>query len=95
MITNGRTFDLYDFVANIVGSFLALGLCTLYHKRMLDRRRIRKGYGILPPDGGSEDVELGEGGDRVQDDGLDEIWEEMGGEESIEPRSESPPVGAS
>lgn len=62
---------------------------------MLDRRRTRKGYGILPPDGGVEDVELGEGGDRGQEDGLDETWDEMGGEESLESRSEAPTVGAS
>lgn len=62
---------------------------------MLDRRRTRKGYGILPSDGGGEDVELGEGRDRVQEDGLEEIREEIGGEESLESRSETPPVDAS
>ncbi len=61
---------------------------------MLDRRRIKKGYGVLPPDGGGEDVELAEGGNRIQDDGLDETWDEMGGEDSLESRSESLPEGA-
>lgn len=93
IIPNGRVFDVYDFVANIVGSVFALGLCTLYHKRMLDRRRTRKGYGVLPPDGGGEDVELVEG--RIQEDGLDETWDEMGGEDSLESRrGETPSVGA-
>lgn len=61
---------------------------------MLDRRRTRKGYGILPPEVGGEDVELGDR-DRVQEDGLDEIRDEIEGEESLECRSETPPVGAS
>lgn len=60
---------------------------------MLDRRRTRKGYGVLPPDGG-EDVELVEGGNRIQDDELDETWDEMGGDDSLESRSETLPVGA-
>lgn len=62
---------------------------------MLDRRRTKKGYRTLPPDGGSEDVELEAGGDTVQEGGLDEIWDEMGVEESLESRSETPLVGTS
>lgn len=61
---------------------------------MLDRRRTRKGYGVLPPDGGGEDVELAEGGNKIQDDGLDETWDEMGGEDSLESRGEILPVSA-
>lgn len=61
---------------------------------MLDRRRTRKGYEVLPPDNGGEDVELAEGRNTIQEDGLDEIWDEMGGEEILESRSETPPVGA-
>lgn len=61
---------------------------------MLDRRRIRKGYGILPPDGGGDDVELVEGGNKTQDYGWDETWDEMGGEDSLESRGETLPVSA-
>lgn len=61
---------------------------------MLDRRRTRKGYGVLPPDAGVEDVELVGGGNKIQDDGLDETWDEMGGEDSLESRGEPLPVSA-
>ncbi|MCJ1454690.1 hypothetical protein MMC28_005043 [Mycoblastus sanguinarius] len=59
LLPNGRLFDPLDIAANIVGSILALGLCTLYHKRMLDRRRRAKGYGVVPQEGEGEDLELG------------------------------------
>ena len=50
----------------MAGSLLAIGLCTLYHKRMLDRRRRAKGYGAVPQDGdGDGDLELG-----VQESGV-------------------------
>ncbi|KAI0206809.1 hypothetical protein F4808DRAFT_8292 [Astrocystis sublimbata] len=58
-LPNGRNFDLYDIVANLVGSLAGLGLCTLYHQRMLERKRQRR-YSAVPgqePD----DLELGEG----------------------------------
>ncbi|KAK3487138.1 hypothetical protein B0T13DRAFT_117165 [Neurospora crassa] len=60
---NGREFDPYDILANLVGSLLGLGLCGWYHKRMLERRRVRK-YTAVPtgediPEGGV-DLELGE-----------------------------------
>ena len=58
LLPNGRQFDPLDIVANIIGSLLALGLCTTYHKRMLDRRRRAKGYGAVPQEGGG-DLELG------------------------------------
>ncbi|KAK3348324.1 hypothetical protein B0H65DRAFT_548107 [Neurospora tetraspora] len=63
---NGREFDPYDILANLVGSLMGLGLCGWYHKRMLERRRVRK-YTALPTgeelvDGeGDLDLELGEG----------------------------------
>ena len=53
-----REFDPLNIAANILGSLGALALCSFYHKRMLDRRRAAKGYGVVPQDG--EDLELGE-----------------------------------
>ena len=58
-LPNGRDFDPFDIVANVVGSALALLLCSWYHKRMLERRRRNKHYDMVPGD--EEDVELGEG----------------------------------
>jgi hypothetical protein len=59
-LPNGRTFDFYDIVANIVGSLAALGLSSWYHMRMLERKRLAKSYQAVP---GEEDadLELGEG----------------------------------
>lgn len=67
---NGRVFDIMDIVANVVGSVAALGLCSWYHKRMLERKRHRK-YAAVPGEEGHEeegladtsvvDIELGEG----------------------------------
>ncbi|CAG9991446.1 unnamed protein product [Clonostachys byssicola] len=59
-LPNGREFDMYDIVANIVGSLAGLGLCAWYHKRMLDRRRQRKTYNAVPGED-EADLELGEG----------------------------------
>jgi hypothetical protein len=59
-LPNDREFDLYDIVANIVGSLAALGLCSWYHKRMLERRRQRKTYNAVPGED-EGDLELGEG----------------------------------
>ncbi|RSL90665.1 hypothetical protein CDV31_015635 [Fusarium ambrosium] len=59
-LDNGREFDLYDIVANIIGSFAGLGLCTWYHKRMLERKRQRRRYTAVPGED-QGDVELGEG----------------------------------
>ncbi|KAL7810073.1 hypothetical protein V8C44DRAFT_333299 [Trichoderma aethiopicum] len=59
-LPNDRDFDLYDIVANIIGSLLGLGLCAWYHKRMLERKRQRKHYDAVPGDD-AEDVELGQG----------------------------------
>lgn len=80
-LPNGREFDPLDIAANVVGSLAALGLCTLYHRRMLERKRRRKGYGVVPQDG-EEDVELGpqeSGVVDAQED--DEPWDDMGGGE--------------
>ncbi|KND93014.1 Uncharacterized protein C11E3.10, partial [Tolypocladium ophioglossoides CBS 100239] len=59
-VPNGRDFDMYDIVANLVGSLAGLGLCSWYHKRMSERRRQKKGYGALPGEDDA-DIELGQG----------------------------------
>jgi hypothetical protein len=58
---NGRAFDLYDILANVVGSLAALALSTWYHKRMIERKRLRKHYTAVPGEGDEQDLELGEG----------------------------------
>jgi hypothetical protein len=55
-LPNGREFDLYDILANVVGSVSAVGLCGWYHRRMMERRRQSR-YGLM--EDGTEDVELG------------------------------------
>ncbi|KAJ5293936.1 hypothetical protein PENANT_c009G09290 [Penicillium antarcticum] len=55
-LPNGRDFDLFDIVANVVGSLSAIGLCSWYHRRMMERRRQSR-YGLM--EDGTEDVELG------------------------------------
>lgn len=88
LLPNDRTFDPLDIGANMIGSLIALGLCTLYHKRMLDRRRRKKGYGVVPQQeaGGADDLELGEAdGSSSQENGVvEEAWDEIGGEGSTE-----------
>ncbi|OJD13848.1 hypothetical protein AJ78_05744 [Emergomyces pasteurianus Ep9510] len=56
-LPNGRSFDPFDVLANIVGSLSAVGMCTWYHKRMLERRRKARFGSVL--DGAGDDVELG------------------------------------
>lgn len=73
-LPNGRDFDFYDIVANIVGSLGGLGLCSLYHKRMLERKRQRKTYTAVPggegDEDGEQDIELGEGVVGAQESGV-------------------------
>jgi VanZ family protein len=70
-LANGREFDLYDLIANVMGSLVAIGLCSWYHKRMLERKRQKKGYGAVPgEDGDEEDVELGVMGAAQQEEGV-------------------------
>jgi len=58
-LPNGRNFDFYDIVANVVGSLGALALSSWYHQRMLERKKRNKlSYQAVD---GEEDVELGEG----------------------------------
>lgn len=59
VLPNGRTFDVYDIVCNVIGSSGAVALCSWYHGRMLDRRRQRR-YSAVPGED-TEDLELGEG----------------------------------
>ncbi|KAI1097452.1 hypothetical protein F4804DRAFT_327596 [Jackrogersella minutella] len=59
-LPNGREFDPFDIIANIVGSLVALGLCSWYHLRMLERKRVRRQYNAVPGED-AEDLELGEG----------------------------------
>ncbi|KAH6891083.1 hypothetical protein B0T10DRAFT_438764 [Thelonectria olida] len=59
-LPNDREFDLYDIVANVIGSLFGIALCTWYHKRMLERRRQRKNYNAVPGED-EDDLELGEG----------------------------------
>ncbi|CAM1503854.1 Fc.00g014450.m01.CDS01 [Cosmosporella sp. VM-42] len=59
-LPNDRDFDLYDIVANVVGSLVGAAICTWYHKRMLERKRQRKLYEPVPGED-QGDVELGEG----------------------------------
>ncbi|KAJ5793655.1 hypothetical protein N7457_000254 [Penicillium paradoxum] len=55
-LPNGRDFDIFDIVANVVGSVGAVGLCGWYHRRMMERRRQSR-YGLM--EDGTQDVELG------------------------------------
>jgi hypothetical protein len=75
LLPNGRDFDPYDILANVVGSALSLSLCSWYHRRMLERKRKNKHYDIVPgdelPEGDEErDVELGEVGVGAQETGV-------------------------
>jgi len=83
VLPNGRNFDAFDIAANIAGSLAALGLCTWYHKRMLERKRKAKSYSVVPQ-GEVGDLELGEGGASGQELGVvgteeeAETWDEGG-----------------
>lgn len=98
LLPNDHVFDPLDIAANTVGSLSGLGLSTLYHKRMLDRRRKKKGYGMVPQEGGGEDLELGDGRGE-QEIGVteeqDEVWDEMGAEGSTEGEGRLTPSSAS
>ncbi|EME40264.1 hypothetical protein DOTSEDRAFT_74913 [Dothistroma septosporum NZE10] len=50
LLPNGRDFDPFDILANVLGSTASLILCSVYHKRMLERRRKNKNYDIVPGD---------------------------------------------
>ncbi|OBT46235.1 hypothetical protein VE00_02388 [Pseudogymnoascus sp. WSF 3629] len=61
VLPNDRKFDAYDILANVLGSLAAVGLSTWYHKRMVERKRLRKNYTAVPGEDGDMDLELGEG----------------------------------
>jgi len=81
LLPNKRTFDPFDILANIVGSLSALAICSWYHKRMLERKRLSKYHVVPGSDGLDQDVELGEGGGSQQEIGVtgptDRILEEQ------------------
>lgn len=92
-LPNGRDFDFYDIVANIVGSLGALGLCSWYHKRMLERKRQRKTYTAVPGGedgedldelGGAQDIELGEGVVGAQESGVTDAAAPTRGKMTVE-----------
>ncbi|KAK4697391.1 hypothetical protein P7C71_g684, partial [Lecanoromycetidae sp. Uapishka_2] len=68
LLQSDHPFDPLNIAANFIGSLLALGLCTLYHNRMLDRRR-RARYGIVPQDIEGGDLELGHQETGIEDGG--------------------------
>ena len=92
LLPNGEQVDPLNLAANVLASLSALGLCTLYHKRMLDRRRRAKGYSTVPQDGEGEDLELGGQetgvtGEDVRDsstDGEGRMTPSSGAEEGVE-----------
>ncbi|KAL4906030.1 hypothetical protein BDW74DRAFT_177059 [Aspergillus multicolor] len=69
ILPNGRSFDPFDLLANIVGSLGAVGLCSWYHRRMLERRR-KSRFGSLG-EGGDDDVELGMSPGHREGEGLE------------------------
>jgi hypothetical protein len=62
LLPNDRDFDPLDVLANVIGSLMALGLASWYHRRSAERRRRAK-YSVLEGNvqEGEEDLELGEG----------------------------------
>ena len=83
-----RVFDPLDMGANVVGSLCALGLCTLYHNRMLERKRQAR-YGLVPQEGDEEieDLEMGPQGQESGVTGGDEAGESTDGEGRLTPSS--------
>ncbi|KAI5920518.1 VanZ domain protein [Camillea tinctor] len=68
-LPNGRNFDFYDIVANVVGSLAGLALCSWYHTRMLERKRQRRQYNAVPGEDDA-DLELGENVGAGQEEGV-------------------------
>ncbi|KAI9860328.1 MAG: hypothetical protein M1813_006217 [Trichoglossum hirsutum] len=106
LLNNGRSFDPYDILCNILGSLTALALCTWYHKRMLDRKRLARHYHMVAgsDEGEATDLELGEHPPTTTvsnmeaeldnwDEHADEPWEEEGGDEHAEGTTTEESVG--
>jgi len=62
VVTN-RQFDSLDILSNLIGSGLGLLLCTWYHRRMLERKRLAKSYQPVAAD----DVEFDQEVQELQD----------------------------
>jgi len=62
LLPNGREFDGWDIVANVMGSGIAVAGCGWYHRRMVERKRKAKGVGYtgVPGEDPDVDVELGD-----------------------------------
>ncbi|EXJ96046.1 hypothetical protein A1O1_01172 [Capronia coronata CBS 617.96] len=65
LLPNDREFDPWDVLANVVGSLTALGLASAYHRRAAERRRRAKFSALTGDALEGEDLELGEGANRV------------------------------
>ncbi|KAI5855253.1 hypothetical protein BZA05DRAFT_391021 [Tricharina praecox] len=63
-VATSREFDPLDIVSNLLGSGLGLLLCTWYHRRMLERKRLTKLY---QPVSAEDDVEFENNGEELQD----------------------------
>ena len=57
LLPNGRDFDPWDVLANVLGSLAAVGVANWYHKRAAERKRRQKYQALGGEDG--EDLELG------------------------------------
>lgn len=58
LLPNGRDWDPWDVLANVLGSLLAIAVANWFHRRSAERRRLAK-YSALATAEGEEDIELG------------------------------------
>jgi hypothetical protein len=58
LLPNDRDWDGFDVLANVLGSLLAVGVASWFHRRAAERRRLAK-YEALATGEGEEDIELG------------------------------------
>ncbi|KAL8708029.1 MAG: hypothetical protein Q9220_007025 [cf. Caloplaca sp. 1 TL-2023] len=92
---HGLPFDPVNIAANMLGSLSALGLCSIYHKRMLDRRRRRKAYSLVPQDGEGQDLELGPGGNQESGVVNADDWDDTHGTSSVDGEGRMTPSSTS